>query len=99
MLSGACLTRKARFPVAPSLRFDRSARTFTVLALGLGWKLSLAATCYSLKQDTRRDERQAPFIYEQPRERASYLGSRIVRDRVFRRVVCAPIRPLRHHRP
>ena len=29
----------------------------------------------------------APFVFEQDRERATFLASRIVRDRVFRRVV------------
>jgi len=33
-----------------------------------------------------RDE-QAPFTFEQTRERISYLSSRIVRDRIFRRTV------------
>jgi putative restriction endonuclease len=32
-------------------------------------------------------EEQAPFLFEQPRERVSRLTSRIVRDRVFRRIV------------
>jgi putative restriction endonuclease len=32
-------------------------------------------------------EEQAPYEFEQTRERASYLSSRIVRDRVFRRIV------------
>ena len=32
-------------------------------------------------------EEQAPFVFEQDRERATFLASRIVRDRVFRRVV------------
>jgi len=32
-------------------------------------------------------EEQAPFVFEQARERATFLASRIVRDRVFRRVV------------
>jgi putative restriction endonuclease len=32
-------------------------------------------------------EEQAPFMFEQNRERASFLASRIVRDRVFRRAV------------
>lgn len=32
-------------------------------------------------------EEQAPFGFEQPRERVSILSSRIVRDRIFRRVV------------
>ncbi|KPF62769.1 restriction endonuclease [Bosea sp. AAP35] len=32
-------------------------------------------------------EEQAPFIYEQPRDRATFLTSRIVRDRVVRQVI------------
>lgn len=32
-------------------------------------------------------EEQAPFAFEQIRERASYLSSRILRDRIFRRTV------------
>ncbi|SFQ16461.1 putative restriction endonuclease [Mesorhizobium sp. NFR06] len=32
-------------------------------------------------------EEQAPFQFEQSRDRASYIGSRIVRDRIFRRIV------------
>ncbi|MFG1375189.1 HNH endonuclease [Xanthobacter oligotrophicus] len=32
-------------------------------------------------------EEQAPFVFEQTRERADFLSSRIVRDRIFRRVV------------
>jgi len=32
-------------------------------------------------------EDQAPFLFEQSRDRAQYLGSRLVRDRVFRRIV------------
>lgn len=33
------------------------------------------------------EEEQAPFAFEQPRERVDILSSRIVRDRIFRRVV------------
>ena len=33
------------------------------------------------------EEEQAPFEFEQTRSRVSYLGSRIMRDRVFRRIV------------
>jgi putative restriction endonuclease len=33
------------------------------------------------------DEQQAPFVFDQPRDRASFTVSRIVRDRIFRRVV------------
>ncbi|RAZ90657.1 restriction endonuclease [Mesorhizobium hawassense] len=37
--------------------------------------------------DTGLQEDQAPFEFEQTRNRVSYLGSRIVRDRIFRRIV------------
>ncbi|RVC78449.1 restriction endonuclease [Mesorhizobium sp. M4A.F.Ca.ET.022.05.2.1] len=37
--------------------------------------------------DTGLQEEQAPFEFEQTRSRVSYLGSRIVRDRIFRRIV------------
>lgn len=33
------------------------------------------------------EEEQAPFVFEQERERVSLLTSRVIRDRVFRRVV------------
>lgn len=33
------------------------------------------------------DEAQTPFVFEQERDRASFISSRLVRDRVFRRVV------------
>jgi len=33
------------------------------------------------------EEEQAPFQFEQSRDRVSYIGSRIVRDRIFRRIV------------
>jgi len=32
-------------------------------------------------------DHEVPFIYDLPRDRISYIGSRIVRDRLFRRVV------------
>lgn len=32
-------------------------------------------------------EEQAPFAFEESRERISYLSSRIARDRIFRRIV------------
>lgn len=32
-------------------------------------------------------EAQTPFVFEQNRERANYIGSRIVRDRIFRRLI------------
>lgn len=32
-------------------------------------------------------EEQAPFQFEQSRDRVNYIGSRIVRDRIFRRIV------------
>ena len=41
----------------------------------------------SLEMPLQFDEAQAPFAYEQERERIERLTSRVVRDRVFRRVV------------
>jgi putative restriction endonuclease len=32
-------------------------------------------------------EKQAPFAFDESRERVSYLSSRLVRDRIFRRIV------------
>ncbi|TIP51101.1 MAG: restriction endonuclease, partial [Mesorhizobium sp.] len=32
-------------------------------------------------------DEQAPFEFEPSRDRVSYIGSRIVRDRIFRRIV------------
>ncbi len=40
-----------------------------------------------LEMPLQFDEEQAPFTYEQERERIERLTSRVVRDRVFRRVV------------
>lgn len=36
---------------------------------------------------TGMEEEQAPFLYEQERDRISYVSSRIVRNRVFRQIV------------
>src|SRR5690606_13924714 len=36
---------------------------------------------------TGLQEEQAPFVFEQARERVTFLASRIVRDRIFRRIV------------
>lgn len=33
------------------------------------------------------EEAQTPFVFEENRERANYIGSRIVRDRIFRRLI------------
>lgn len=38
-------------------------------------------------EETGFQEEQAPFQFEQSRDRANYIGSRIVRDRIFRRIV------------
>ncbi|TIW25873.1 MAG: restriction endonuclease [Mesorhizobium sp.] len=37
--------------------------------------------------ETGFQEEQAPFQFEQSRDRVNYIGSRIVRDRIFRRIV------------
>ncbi|RUW67015.1 HNH endonuclease [Mesorhizobium sp. M2A.F.Ca.ET.067.02.1.1] len=38
-------------------------------------------------EETGFQEEQAPFQFEQSRDRSNYIGSRIVRDRIFRRIV------------
>ena len=67
-------------PLAPA-DFDR------ITSLGLGDQAPLLPR---LDENVASDgfaEEQAPFVFEQDRERAIFLASRIVRDRVFRRVV------------
>jgi putative restriction endonuclease len=67
-------------PISPS-DFNR------IIELGLDQTTSLlprvddANSTYSLEED------QAPFQFDQNRDRVSYFTSRIVRDRVFRRIV------------
>jgi putative restriction endonuclease len=67
-------------PLAPS-DFNR------IVALGLDEPEPLAPRVGSAPPFPGLGEEQAPFVFEQPRERVSYLSSRIVRDRVFRRIV------------
>ncbi|UZF90900.1 HNH endonuclease [Bosea sp. NBC_00550] len=67
-------------PLSPA-DFDR------ITSLGLEDRASLLPR---LDENVASDgfaEEQVPFVFEQDRERAKFLPSRIVRDRVFRRVV------------
>lgn len=67
-------------PLSPS-DFDR------IIARGLDDRAQLLPrTDADVPLDGFREE-QAPFAFEESRERVSYLSSRIVRDRVFRRIV------------
>ncbi|MBB3773385.1 putative restriction endonuclease [Angulomicrobium tetraedrale] len=67
-------------PLSPS-DFDR------IIARGLDDRAPLLPrTDADLPPNGFREE-QAPFAFEESRERVSYLSSRIVRDRVFRRIV------------
>jgi putative restriction endonuclease len=57
-----------------------------IVAAGLDEPGTLLPRVGNVPLDGFEDE-QTPFIYEQERERVSQLTSRIVRDRVFRRIV------------
>ena len=61
--------------------FDR------ILELGLDDNETLLPRVDQPRNKSEIDDEQAPFIYEQGRDRVKYAGTRIVRDRIFRRVV------------
>lgn len=67
-------------PLSPS-DFNR------IVALGLNDSEPLLPRTGDRTSPFEIDEGQAPFAFEQTRERVSRLSSRIVRDRIFRRVV------------
>ena len=67
-------------PLSPA-DFDR------ILELGLDERETLLPRVDPATSSNEMDEEQAPFILEQGRDRVDYAGTRIVRDRVFRRVV------------
>lgn len=67
-------------PLSPS-DFDR------IVARGLDDRASLLPRTDTDLPPDGFSEGQAPFVFEESRERVSYLSSRIVRDRVFRRIV------------
>jgi putative restriction endonuclease len=67
-------------PLSPS-DFNR------ITGLGLNDREPLLPRVDEIPRAAGFDEKPLPFDLEQSRERVSYLSSRIVRDRIFRRVV------------
>lgn len=67
-------------PLSPS-DFNR------IVAMGLDETETLLPRTDPASPSADLQDEPAPFAHEQPRDRVSYLSSRIVRDRVFRRVV------------
>ncbi|AOG07337.1 HNH endonuclease [Bosea sp. RAC05] len=67
-------------PISPT-DFDR------ILALGLDQQNDLLPRSDQLDAGSGFAETQAPFVFEQERERLAVVANRVVRDRVFRRVV------------
>lgn len=58
-----------------------------IVTLGLDQAEPLLPRIGPAVPDTGLFEEQAPFVFEESRERVQFLTSRIVRDRVFRQVV------------
>ncbi|WP_084630840.1 HNH endonuclease [Mesorhizobium sp. LSJC285A00] len=67
-------------PISPS-DFNR------IVDLGLDISEPLLPRVDEIGASSGFQDEQAPFQFEQNRNRVSYIGSRIVRDRIFRRVV------------
>ncbi|MCP9230510.1 HNH endonuclease [Mesorhizobium sp. LMG 17147] len=67
-------------PIGPS-DFNR------IIDLGLDNNESLLPRVDEIGTSFGFKDEQAPFEFEQSRDRVSYIGSRIVRDRIFRRTV------------
>ncbi|TXN19090.1 restriction endonuclease, partial [Methylobacterium sp. WL9] len=67
-------------PISPA-DFDR------ILSLGLNERHAVLPREDERIADPGFVEQQAPFAFEQVRERVAFITSRIIRDRVFRRVV------------
>ncbi|TIP23095.1 MAG: restriction endonuclease [Mesorhizobium sp.] len=67
-------------PISPS-DFNR------IIDLGLETNELLLPRVDEAGTSTGFQEEQAPFEFEQSRDRVNYIGSRIVRDRIFRRIV------------
>lgn len=77
------ISGRAQSAVRPisSVDFDR------ITALGLDQGEPLLPRVDEALIRNGFEEGQAPFQYEQTRDRISYIGSRVMRDRVFRRVI------------
>lgn len=67
-------------PISPA-DFNR------IIDLGLNTNGSLLPRVDEVSTSSGFQEEQAPFELEQSRDRVSYIGSRIVRDRIFRRII------------
>ncbi|QDM18771.1 restriction endonuclease [Tardiphaga sp. vice352] len=67
-------------PISPD-DFER------IVTLGLDENVQILPRIGETSSFPQLDEIQAPFQYEEPRDRLNYLTSRIVRDRAFRRVI------------
>jgi putative restriction endonuclease len=67
-------------PISPS-DFDR------IITRGLDETVQILPRIGDTALPSQLDEEQAPFQFEETRDRLSYLTSRIVRDRTFRRIV------------
>ncbi|MER9022149.1 HNH endonuclease [Mesorhizobium sp. M0815] len=67
-------------PISPA-DFNR------IIDLGLDTNGSLLPRVDEVDTSAGFQDEQAPFEFEQSRDRVNYIGSRIVRDRVFRRIV------------
>ncbi|TGQ74330.1 MAG: restriction endonuclease [Mesorhizobium sp.] len=67
-------------PLSPS-DFNR------IVDLGLDQSELLLPRVDETRTAFELEEEQAPFQFEQSRDRVAYIGSRIVRDRIFRRIV------------
>ncbi|WP_095085975.1 HNH endonuclease [Mesorhizobium sophorae] len=78
------ISGRAQSAVRPLSRSDFN----RIVDLGLGTSGSLLPRVDEIGASVGgfQDE-QAPFRFEQNRDRVSYIGSRIVRDRIFRRIV------------
>ena len=58
-----------------------------IIELGLAEDATLLPRIDLPAEHSGFQEEQAPFVFEQERDRVPMLGSRLVRDRVFRRIV------------
>ncbi|MES0100948.1 HNH endonuclease [Mesorhizobium sp. M0019] len=67
-------------PISPA-DFNR------IIDLGLDTNELLLPRIDDVGTSTGFQDEQAPFEFEQSRDRVNYIGSRIVRDRIFRRIV------------
>ncbi|PTM41160.1 HNH endonuclease [Bosea sp. 124] len=77
------ISGRAQAAVRPLLPadFDR------ITSFGLDDRILMLPRLDELTASAGFAEEQAPFIYEQVRDRATFLTSRVVRDRVFRQVI------------